>query len=203
MDGATFPLWANWVSLSLAVAGTALGLISAPTALQMLFGKPAIAVEFTNRPIPTAFNTRVLSVTISNTPISGRMLRLLGVVRSPVLGLSCMITLTEKGTGRELSEWVAPLIHLGRAVAMSQQADISPGHLGVEATVIMAMHSDDEGGFKAWIFHDEHDQMEIMPGKYLATASIITGQPSRKLTRPAMLQIGTDLTSCYWAATLK
>ena len=61
-----------WVGLAIAITALAVAIMTLPTVAQMLFGRPRVALEFSEDILD---GHKILECTITNAPVTGRMLR--------------------------------------------------------------------------------------------------------------------------------
>jgi hypothetical protein len=92
------PAWLSWAGFWLGVVALVVSLASLPTALQMFFGRPKIEIEFDSDSIEGVHRLRCY---IYNRGIKSKLLRRLGVVRTPV-EISASASVSEYGTNKML-----------------------------------------------------------------------------------------------------
>lgn len=166
----------QWISFGLAVLAT---LMAAPTLFQMIGGKPSLKVEFVTSRSSVG---EVFRCYVSNRRIQSRLMRWVGVQRSPA-DIAVSYSVSEAGTNKVIAHLVRPEISLeGGVSALRIQLPA-----GLPAIVPIGVAHN--GGVELL----DHPGVVLSGGKYKVKLSVANA--SKSVEAESFLVVGQE---SYW-----
>jgi hypothetical protein len=168
------------VALVLAILAVALGLMAIPPILQMIWGKPRITIAFTTH---SRDGSKALTCSVSNPPVTNRLLKVLGVTRRAAVGTITGFSISEYGTGRI----VVP--NIAEELASTPNAPAVP--------VLHFVASRISSGFPVAIMETKQAKVhsldaalqrhDLPPGTYVCRVKIMWGSDKKEAERSFVL----------------
>jgi hypothetical protein len=189
VDFNPFPWELDLIALILGIIGTVLGLVALPTVFQMFWGRPNITIDFDSRDFGER-HAEVLRCRVFNSPVSGRLLRKMGITRS-VAHIFVTFTVREVGTNRPIIENVLTTkqIQEGAHSTITLQPSLMP-----KVFPLVTIESGGESGFVLREGSKRDSDLEV--GIYKAIVSVSAAEKNFQASR--QFTIGRSLEECYW-----
>ena len=178
----------QWVDIFLSAIAFLVGIVTLPTAFQMWWGKPRLQFEFERKRIRDGVG---LNCSITNEPVSNRILKWAGVIRHAANKVRITVTIRDNGTRQFVAREKTPIKVENEE--RSYSVDLYPSS---RSLVIIVMQNDGSSSGEIDAPGSEDGKIDIPPGEYECTLGVKWGQDSVSKTR--VFYINKNVEATRW-----